>query len=216
MIPVYINNRNRLTTTRAMVEYLANVPGAYPVIIDNDSTYPPLLEWYKTYQGSIILPKENLGPWAAWKLGIDLALDSDYYVVTDSDLDLSAVPTDLLERLQSGLERFPKVIKAGLSLEIDDVPREIAEQVHDWEHTYWQRRLSAEWWDAPIDTTFAMYRKGWSRATQCTAPAIRADHPYVARHIPWYRILDDEERYVEAHCKTEWSSTVAHWTKPQA
>ena len=45
---VVINNRNRLTTTRNMVEKLLSLnPDEHIIIIDNESTYPPLLEWYE-------------------------------------------------------------------------------------------------------------------------------------------------------------------------
>jgi hypothetical protein len=46
-IRVIINNRDMLSWPKAMLEYLENVPNIIPVIIDNASTYPPLLEWYQ-------------------------------------------------------------------------------------------------------------------------------------------------------------------------
>jgi hypothetical protein len=212
MTPIWINNRNRLTTTRKMVEFLSAIPGTVVTIIDNDSTYIPLLEWYVEYKGNIIFLKENMGPWAPWKTKLDLSMGSGYYVVTDSDLDLSGVPSDVLTRLQSGLDQFPGIVKTGLSLEIDDMPtKPIKDQVLKWEHRFWKRKVADIWWSADIDTTFAMYRGSWHNEAQCTWPALRSDRPYVARHIPWYRVMDDEEKYVEAHCETKWSSTFKYW-----
>jgi hypothetical protein len=46
-IKVVINNRNRLTTTKFMVEKLLSLnPDGGIIIIDNGSTYEPLLNWY--------------------------------------------------------------------------------------------------------------------------------------------------------------------------
>ncbi len=36
---------------------------------------------------------------------------------------------------------------------------------------------------APIDTTFALYRKG---TTEFSYDALRTGYPYVARHLGWY------------------------------
>ena len=47
-IKVVINNRNRLTTTKNLVEHLLRLnPEEKIIIIDNKSSYQPLLDWYK-------------------------------------------------------------------------------------------------------------------------------------------------------------------------
>ena len=45
MTPVIVNVFNRLTTTRKLCEQLAE-RGCRPIILDNASTWEPLLEWY--------------------------------------------------------------------------------------------------------------------------------------------------------------------------
>src|SRR5512139_1795296 len=100
MVPIYINNRNRLTTTRRMVEYLRDVPGALPIVVDNASTYGPLLEWYQNCECEVIRMGGNIGPHAPWFVR-DLVRGAPYYVVTDADLDLADVPIDVLEVLRS-------------------------------------------------------------------------------------------------------------------
>jgi len=209
MIPIYINNRNRLTTTRKMVEYLLKVPEALPIIVDNVSTYGPLLQWYRYCPAEVIYLTSNAGPWAPWTLD-NLARGGEYYVVTDSDLDLSNVPIDLLRMLRKGLTMHPRRIKAGLSLETCDLPQHLESThiVQKWEQRFWQTRVDALWWDANVDTTFAMYRagEGWSNVW----PALRADRPYTARHVPWYRLDDEEEHYFDQHADKRWS-TWAGW-----
>ncbi len=211
-VPVYIVNRDRLKTTRMMVEQLQRVPGARPIIVDNASTYPPLLDWYETSPVEILRTGKNLGPRAPWLIGHPLMKECEY-VVTDSDLDLSAVPIDALDVLRAGLEQYPDRVKAGLSLETCDLPQyfESTAIVQAWEAKFWTQRLDDGWWAADVDTTFALYRAGerWPGLR----PALRADRPYTARHVPWYRADDDEERYYEWHADKRWATWVG-WHEP--
>src|ERR1700678_4193012 len=85
-IPVYINNHNRLTTTKAMTEWLLKAGTKRIVILDNGSTYAPLLEWYeKLSEGVEVVKQSNLGPWAFWESQRH-TVQATPYVVTDSDL----------------------------------------------------------------------------------------------------------------------------------
>lgn len=202
---VFINNRDRLTSTRAMVEYLSRAPGAEVTIIDNASTYPPLLEWYDGCGVEVVRLRENLGPRALWR-STGLVPASEDYAATDSDLDLSLLPLDLLEALRAGLALYPKIVKAGLSLEIDDLPAgtPLTLRIREWESRWWRRRLNDFWWDADTDTTFAVYRAGTTEWPG-VLPAARADRPYTARHLPWYGMTDEDEYYFD-HCNPEWAS----------
>ena len=67
-IPIIINSFNRLTTLRRLIASLEQRGLTNIHILDNCSTYPPLLEWYATGGGGydiIRLPK-NLGFKALW------------------------------------------------------------------------------------------------------------------------------------------------------
>ena len=84
-IPVIINNRNLLTWTKSMVEKIKTYDNVGDVIIiDNKSTYEPLLEWYKTNPCEIVYC-DNLGHYGAWNSGIVNKLNCEYYVVSPSD-----------------------------------------------------------------------------------------------------------------------------------
>lgn len=193
-IPIYINNRNLLTSTRAMVEYLRQIPEAEPIIVDNASTYQPLLDWYEEGQCQVIRNADNMGP-RGWCRHVDKSVE--YYVATDPDLDLSGVPLDVLSVLSKALDEFTSKCKVGLSLQIDDVPNQ---ELVEIESKYWNHRFSEGWWDASIDTTFAMHRKG--RGCGAYGPALRADKPYTARHLPWYwtkENIGEEELYYLEH-----------------
>ncbi len=203
-IPIYINNRNYLTPVAAMVEYLLRVPGALPIIVDNDSTYPPLLSWYALdCPVEVVCLGENAGP-RGWFRGVDRKYP--FYVGTDPDLDLTGIPLDVLDLLRDALDANPDRVKVGLGLEIDDVPPEallhrFAQQTRRW----WRQKVSGndQFWEADLDMTFSMYRTKppWNGGY---GPALRSDRPYTARHLPWYWTVEnmtEEERYYVRHCE---------------
>jgi hypothetical protein len=205
-IPIYINTFNRLTTTRAMVQQIAALAGAVPIIIDNDSAYPPLLEWYQQAPCEVIRLKENLGHHAPWLSGVIEADAAEVYGVTDCDLDLSGVPADALEVLQSAFRWRRPPVKSGLALRIDDVPR-TQTRVIEWESRWWQRRCVSDrrFYAAAIDTTFALYRQQTPAAVAMRVAgvyAVRLAGEYQCRHVPWYcdvANLSDEDHYYFAN-----------------
>jgi predicted O-methyltransferase YrrM len=211
-IPVFINNFNRLTSTRDLASWIATLPGAEAIILDNASDWPPVLDWYERCPFEVRRLGGNLGHRAPWICGAVSGVRASHYVVTDADLSMSACPADVLAVLQDGLTRFPWATKAGVGLEIDDIPAEYPsrELILDIERRYWSDRLNARFFRAAIDTTFALYRAG--EDPPC-GPALRSDRPYVARHLPWYVCpgrLDEEERNYLRTADTRFSSGTAH------
>lgn len=197
----YIISFNRLTPTKAMAEYLAD-HGIEVVIVDNCSTYQPLLDWLETCPHKVHrLPKvtENHHK-TPWTFGVIYPKES-HYLVTDHDLDLSNIPSDFLEVLFTGLEN-QSVIKAGFSLELEDLPRnEYTHKVAKYESKFWQAPKDVNgFYLADIDTTFALYDAERTRANFETGffKAVRAPRPYTARHLPWYNTpenLSEEEKF---------------------
>jgi predicted O-methyltransferase YrrM len=212
LTPIFINNFNRLTSTRAMAEWIGGVRGARAIILDNASDWPPLLAWYERCPVEVRRLGNNLGHRAPWLSGAVGGVTASHYVVTDPDLAMNGCPADVLEVLADALSRFPWATKAGVGLEIGDLPERYPsrEFVLDIEQRYWTDRLDARFFRAPIDTTFAVYRAG--EDPPC-APAVRADRPYVARHLPWYvtpENLDNEERHYLRSADLRFSSGTAH------
>lgn len=207
MIPTYIINFNRLTSTQNLVAYLRTVPDCKPIIIDNNSTYPPLLEWYGgDVPCAVIRLDQNVGKLAPWVRNIVQQIPEPYYCVTDSDLDLSEIPDDFLFVLQSGF-KYDNVRKVGLGLRIDDLPDHFSlkKAFVNYQQQYWKKPVGETFFRADIDTTFAMYRSdinymegGWS-----TDRSLRTGGAYQARHLPWYvdlTNLNEEEYYYWFHC----------------
>lgn len=200
-VPVYINARDRLTDLSALVDWLENAGYQRLVLIDVDSSYPPLLDYLADSDHEVVILHENLGSRAPWKAGI---VPNEWFAYTDCDiLPIEECPTNIVEHLYQLLQRNhtqPNGIpysKAGLSLKNDDVPDPFPSKA--WEqgpeingavldHTGAR--------DSLVDTTFALYRPSANFELQ----AIRSGHPYQARHMGWYRrVLDEEHRYYLDH-----------------
>lgn len=212
-IPVYVNTFNRLTTTRLLVEQISRFENSCPIIVDNGSTWGPLLDWYKTDPCEIIRLNQNLGCRAVWKAGL-LKQNPDWYVVTDCDLDLSGVPFDVLEHLKTPFRwRGRRFDKSGLALRIDDIP-DWQYVVRQWESKFWRRQVPFDprFYFADVDTTFALYRR--NSKVDC-ARCTRAAGEYQARHVPWYldcNFLDEENQYYyrTASKDNSWKPTGRH------
>ena len=188
-VPVYVNTFNRLTTTRKLCEQIAALDNAVPVIIDNASTWEPLLDWYQHCPFEVIRLTENYGHHAPWAAKVVDRPNDGFYCVTDCDLDLEGIPADLMEVLQVPLKSFRgPVIKSGVALRIDDIPP-WQTTVKEWESRFWRNRIVGSYYAAPIDTTLAMYRRHTPHrlATRVAGVrAVRVAGQYTARHVPWY------------------------------
>jgi len=187
--PVFIINRDRLTLPSRMADYLADCDGVYPVIVDNGSTYPPLLEYYETTPHVVELTGGNGCSTVMWyNVPLREKYDiSERFILTDPDLILDGVPRDFLHLLHLGLDKYSWAEKAGFSLEIDDLPNtEVGRAARAHETGMWSNRLDGQFYKAIIDTTFCMVRKIHD------FPAVRTARPYTAKHAPWYYTsLDD-------------------------
>lgn len=215
MIYVFITNRDLLTAPRALANRVAEMGGT-PIIVDNDSVYEPTLDWYAVTRFTVEKTGGNHGQRAAWDCGIVAKYmapgdSGDCYVVTDGDLNIDACPDDTLEHLRKLLLENPDREKVGLSLRIDDIPEHNKDRafVLSNEEKFWQKRLNQYGFDADIETTFAMYRRGdaW-RGCQ----AMRTDKPYTAVHVPWYwdseRLPDDAMCYLR-RAERQWTGYTA-------
>jgi glycosyltransferase involved in cell wall biosynthesis len=212
-IPVIINNFNRLEHLRIMIARLERYNFTNILIIDNCSTYPPLLKYYsEECKYRVFRLKKNMGHLALWKTDIYKEFISDYYIYTDPDvIPIDECPVDFMYYFMNKLRVYPRVSKIGFSLKIDDLPDHYSKknEVIKWEIQNFQNEIEPGLFLASIDTTFALYRpreKGdWK------LKALRTGYPYEARHLPWYN--DDahlsEEDIFYANTKLR---EVGHWT----
>lgn len=185
-VTVIINNRDLLDWPKEMIKHISRMKGLHEIIIlDNGSTYKPLLYWYRTIPQRVEF-LENLGHIAPWTSGILDSIDTDLYVVTDPDLDLSQVPDDCLQVLANYLAKHPEAGKVGLSLSTDGIPE--ASPYRDHVKQYAETlphlpRTEDGLVPMPVDTTFAIYDRRALKSYQICG--MRTPEPYAARHIPW-------------------------------
>ena len=188
-IPVIINNRNLLTWPKAMVERIQRYEGVGEiVIVDNESTYPPLLEWYAT-NPCRIERHGNVGIAAPWIKQTVAGLNSNFYVVTDPDMGLEDTPDDTLLYLKDRMMSL-NIDKIGLGLDWQRVEDKSPyyKRLRLYEKDRWEKSpvQNDVYMDVQIDTTFALYRHpvyfiGGASTT----------FPYVARHYPWEFSLEE-------------------------
>lgn len=207
-VTVVINNRDLLTWPRAMVGAIESFEGlAEILIVDNGSTYEPLLDWYSGLSHGVVR-LANLGHTAPWSDEARARVKTRFYVVTDPDMGLDDTPRDCLPHLQRCLARHQRAGKIGLGLRIDGVPRESPyyDHVNGLERGYWQLPLFKDGVrPAPVDTTFALYDK--KLLHRYVVGGGRTDHPYTARHLPWSVVEPDAEfRYYLEHADEAFSS----------
>lgn len=214
-VPIVINNFNRVTTLKKLIGTLEVRGYANIHIIDNRSTYPPLLEYYATCPYEVIMLDKNLGFKALWKSReLRRRFCGDYYAYTDSDVvPVDECPDDFMDYFMDILRRHPFARKVGFSLRIDDLPDHYAQkqEVVDWESRFSLRKTKDGLFRAPVDTTFALYRPRVRLSRSPNAVAYRTPFPYQLRHLPWYvdsQNPTEEERYYAAQCHqpTHWKA----------
>jgi hypothetical protein len=215
-VRVVINSYNRLEYLERQLAWLEDAGFRRILILDNASSYPPLLEFYRRTKHEVVPLGENLGPYALWKHPIFHRIRTDYYVYTDPDIVAAdTCPKDFLAFFFETLARHPLYEEVGFGLRVDDLPAcyEKRAQVKAWESQFWEKPYAQHLYEATVDTTFALYRP--YAAGGYWARALRTAGPYQAHHLPWYedsRNPSEEELYYRAHL-TRGSS---HWfSKPE-
>jgi len=215
-IPIIINNFNRLTYLKALIEALES-RGYYNIfIIDNASSYPQLLDYYKNCKYKIYYLSENLGHLALWESNLFQYFKKDYYVYTDPDVvPVLECPSDFMRHFVGCLKKFKFARKVGFSLRIDNIPDhyKFKNEVIKWEGQYYNLEINDHLYRAPIDTTFALYRPRVKGGSNSYVPMYRTKFPYQAEHLPWYvdsNNLTEEEIFYISNSKTSTMWTQEH------
>lgn len=187
--PIFINCRDRVEPLRQQIAWLEKAGYERIYLIDNQSTYEPLLEFYRQTPHYVRRLNSNQGHTAVWTSGIiEEVAPNEFYCLTDPDIvPVEECPDDCNEYFESVLNQYPKYIKVGFGLKVDDVPDHwlMKEIIMQWERHMWfdEHLIAPGLYYCPIDTTWALYRPG---TQYCTWDSLRTGMPYVARHLPWY------------------------------
>jgi O-antigen/teichoic acid export membrane protein len=215
-IPVIINSRNRLTPLLALIDALERAGTRNIFILDNDSTYPPLLRYFESTRHRVLHHGANRGPYGFWDSPFWRLFRNDFYVYTDPDVvPCEDCPNDFMQLFYDTLRADKALGKVGFGLRIDDLPDYVDKtKVIGWEKIHWDKPVNGVLYDAPIDTTFALYRPRARGGFWCRA--YRTGAPYLARHMPWYSNPNQPTEEDEFYARTA-SSVYSHYnTSSQA
>jgi hypothetical protein len=210
-VPVLIICRDRLASLLELLSYLERAGCEDIHLVDNGSTYEPLLEYYEQTPHHVIRLEENAGPLAPWHRGLLPALGiTGKFVLSDPDIvPIAECPLDAIDYFAEILDRFPRLVKAGFGLKIDDIPDTypLKQEALAMERFHSDQRLGPRLYAAPVDTSFALYR---APGEFDFMPAARTGYPYLARHWTWYLdaedLPDDERHYRNHSSRVPWYS----------
>ena len=221
-LPCFIIAFNQLTYLQSIVNFFLKIGATNVHIIDNNSSYQPLIDYLTTVPFTVHTMKKNYGHMVLFdNPAFEDIINNNYFVLSDPDvLPVEECPDDFMTFFFDILLRHPTKNKVGFSLKINDLPscyklrsNVIAHQSRFYKNETLYKGVKI--YDAAIDTTFALYRprREWWRTGDFYA-AFRVASPYAARHLPWYRDLsrptDEELFYRETDASSSnWNGTMS-------
>ena len=218
-IPVFIISYNQYTYLKSMIEQLSKYPNMTIYVIDNKSTYPPLVEYLKSIEGTVkvLYQPENYGH-TVYERDDIIALGGDKYIVTDPDLLLNPkLPNNFIEILCNLSDKY-KTNKIGFALDIknninlnrkvnvtaNNSGMETSNQwleykgltIPGWEERFWKDRVEDpdyELYKAFVDTTFGLINKAYYQKGKMDN-CLRIAGDFTAVHRTW---LNDYEKELQ-------------------
>lgn len=214
-VPIFINARDRLGVMKKLIDWLLNAGYRKLIILDNNSTYPPLLEYYSALERDsrlkIIRLGKNLGYRALWLSGVLETLKiATPYVYTDPDiLPIEACPKDFIKRLIKILDSNHEIRKVGLGLVYDDITFFDRERIQNFEANFYANtRVGDNLYSAQVDTTFALYSNVRHYNLRFS---LRTTGDLQAYHLSWYFDYDNlpaDEKYYTEHADKNSVTTI--------
>lgn len=200
-VPIFIVSYNRKDDLKKLIDRLLSDGYKNLLILDNHSSDKKLLDYLAVLEKKqskyikIYRLNKNWGHRVLWECHLfDEVIENQYYVLTDPDIiPIEECPNDYVQKFYEIIQKYPQKTKVGFALKIDDLPETYPYKydIIRTESFYWEKRLPYDFtiYDAPIDTTFALYRPQKMKATKFY-DGIRTGGLYQARHLGWYEIKD--------------------------
>lgn len=207
-VPIFINARDRLGVLKKLIDWLLDAGYRNLIILDNNSTYQPLLEYYNNIERirrghvKIVRFRENLGYKALWLSGIlEKMKISTPYVYTDPDvLPIERCPKNFVKKLMEILNSNHEIRKVGLGLVWEDITFFDKEETQRRESNFYAgSQIGDNLFYAQVDTTFALYSNVRHYSLRFS---LRTTGNLMAYHLPWYFDYDnlpDDEKYYMQH-----------------
>ncbi len=211
-IPIIIISFNQLFYLKRLIDFLQRQKYTNIIIIDNNSTYPPLIDYFKTISSTVTIHRlnNNIGHLVFWEnQALFNKYSKGYYAVTDADINPDEnCPGDFILHFKKILNQNKDITKVGFSLRIDDIPdtNKNKNAVLNWESKFWKNKDTDGNYIALTDTTFSLYRPRYryeKRKKSSFYHAIRTNVPYIACHGGWYldnNNLNEEQLFYFKNC----------------
>jgi glycosyltransferase involved in cell wall biosynthesis len=193
-VPIIVNSFNQLTYLRIMVEQLTALGCENLMVLDQASSYPPLLDYLAELESSfpVVRLKENHGPHWLFTSGLSMTLP-DFFIYTDPDIRFPAdMPRSFIADMLRAAD-FLDATKVGLALDVSR-PAEMKPAIltiggaeytiASWEEQFWRDPVildDLQLYRAPVDTTFAIYNR---RAFDAQARIYRRDRLFDCMDTP--------------------------------
>lgn len=206
-IPLIIPVFNQLTYTRNLINWFRwYYPENKIYIIDNGSTYEPLIDYYKEtgayYYNKMYLDNINLltshdNNFIENLRGFLSENIYDYYIISDPDImPHPNTPPNFLEIFKDAIDN-KGFHRAGFGLITDDLPEELNERemiignesaLLNQPIPFYFNEKRYDGFKAPLDTTFCLYKRdngGWSSPMNGNdwGNCLRL---FKAHHLGWY------------------------------
>lgn len=220
-IPIIIINYNQLATLKTLLRFLKDRAFTNIVIIDNCSSYGPLLKFYDEIKEEVTIEKmsTNEGHNVFFRnRRLQRKYGRGYYVITDPDVIPGPdTPQDFMKILMHHLNKnISTVTKVGMALDIESIPDTypLKNTVIRWEKKFWKNKIATDVYMADIDTTFALYKPMYPiLASEINFyAAIRVAGSLTAKHMGWYinpeKLTEEQAYYMQsAGNSSSWKMT---------
>ena len=167
-IPIFVLTRDRMSSLKtALNSYQRTFNSPYEIIIlDHNSTYPPMVQFLHELEFVQNLSVISLGE-GTWDVALvevrDIIQDYlgqhpgiEFYVFTDPDIAFLRTAQDVLLFYAGVLQSCPEIKIVGPSLQISDIPEfntmKVSGQksVFEWEKQFWNAVPSVATWNGML------------------------------------------------------------------
>lgn len=204
-VPIFINARDRVCVMKQLIDWLLDAGYRNLIILDNNSTYTGLLDYYseleKDSRIKIIRLGKNLGFKALWKSGVleDLKISTPYAYTDPDVIPIKKCPKDFVKQLLKILNEHREFRKVGLALVYEDITFYDKEKCQERESTLCNHsQINKYLAYSNVDTTFALYSNTRNYSLRLS---LRTLGDMRLKHLPWYfdydNLPEDEKYYME-------------------
>lgn len=213
MIPVFIIAFNNPTYVSSMIDQLLKYTSDI-YIIDNCSTFPPMIKLLDETKVTVIRMPENYGHKVYERAEIQDLVKGDYYCITDPDLTLNPnLPSNFIEIFKNISDEYKKH-KVGFALDhLNNIRTDVrceGKTITEWEWWLWNFRIdhpTLEMYPSTIDTTFCLINKKYPNDEGRNHIRVAGD--FLCVHRPWLttwknELPTDELEFYKTHatCST--------------